>query len=414
MSERIVHGLEDTDFYKETMGQDIFERHPDVRVRWRFTNRTGIPFAHYIKLEDLRAALDLVQQERYDPKVLAWLVASGKFSREYAAFRRSMRLPKLTKVEVTEDGRDFDIESEGRWCVNTHWELPVMMVMIHLFTKEMEKNDPRSEEEIWAEGDERLQEKIRRLAVFPGLKFVDFGTRRRRSYSWQKHVLETLVTEIPDQLLGTSNVRLAYELGIRPIGTFAHERPMVYMGLHRKLDDAEGYFFSQERVFTEWEDRYGFPLSNMLTDTFGTSSVLQNPHLTEAIKRWRGTRQDSGDPNEYAAMWVKWYQAHSVDPREKTIVFSDGLDVHKMIDLYERWHDQVQVLFGWGTNLMNDLGYGGLSIVMKVVAVLVDGEWIDVGKLTDNRAKAIGTPECIERMKRLADYTATFNEDCRY
>jgi nicotinate phosphoribosyltransferase len=418
MSERIVHGLFDVDFYKLTMGQFIFDYYPDVVVRWRFTNRTGIPFAHFIKLEDLRVALEAVREERFDRKIIAWLAQSeytrGMFSPEFLRFLYNFRLPALTKIEVSEDGRDFDIESEARWGESSFWELPVMMVMIHLLTKAMEADDPRTEAEIWAEGDERLVEKIALLKLHPGLKFVDFGTRRRRHFEWQRHVLETLIAEVPGQLLGTSNVRLAYKLDLKPVGTFAHELPMTLMGLFAHHDDELGYFASQELVFEEWHRAHGDPLSIMLTDTYGTPSVLGNRNLTEAIKRWRGTRQDSGDPNEYAAMWVKWYRAHGVDPLEKAIVFSDGLNAKKMIALYERWSPEIQVLFGWGTNLMNDLGFGGLSIVMKVVAVLVDGQWIDVGKLTDNRAKAIGTPECINRMTRLADYTATFEETCRY
>jgi nicotinate phosphoribosyltransferase len=418
MSERIIHGLFDIDYYKLTMGQFIFFLYRYVRVRWQFKNRTGIPFAHFISLEDLKVALEAVRQERFDTEIIDWLehdpVHNGIFRREYLDFLRGYRLPSITRLELTEDGRDFVIESEGEHCMKTYWETCVMAVKMHLYQKAKEKGDPQSEAEIWVTGEERLYKKIDQLKRHPELTFVDFGMRRRRSFAWQRHVLEILKAEIPDQLLGTSNVRLAYELGITPLGTSAHELPMMLLGLLHAIDTAAGRLVSQEALFKQWKDFYGFPLSTMLTDTFGTPSVLENPNLEEEIKFWRGSRQDSGDPHEYAAKWVQWYKDHGVDPKTKTIIFSDGLTVEKMIELWLRWSPHINVLFGWGTNLMNDLGTGGLSIVMKVVAVLVNGEWIDVGKLTDNRAKAIGTPECIARMKRLADYTATFSEDCRY
>ena len=61
------------------------------------------------------------------------------------------------------------------------------------------------------------------------------------------------------------------------------------------------------------------------------------------------------------------YMANRVDPRTKTLVFSDSLTIPKAIELAQRFSGRCKVSFGIGTNLTNDLGHEPLQIVMKMV-----------------------------------------------
>lgn len=51
--------------------------------------------------------------------------------------------------------------------------------------------------------------------------------------------------------------------------------------------------------------------------------LLQNPGLAV---RWRGLRQDSGDPLDFIPQAKAAYEKLGLDPKDKLIVFSDSLD----------------------------------------------------------------------------------------
>ena len=88
----------------------------------------------------------------------------------------------------------------------------------------------------------------------------------------------------------------------------------------------------------------------------------------------------------------------------KRVIFSDGLDVDKVIELQSQFSGQVNTSFGWGTLLTNDFrglvpndGLAPFSMVCK--AVSANGR--PTVKLSDNPEKAMGPPEEIERYKRV-------------
>jgi nicotinate phosphoribosyltransferase len=53
----------------------------------------------------------------------------------------------------------------------------------------------------------------------------------------------------------------------------------------------------------------------------------------ERAKRWRGLRQDSGDPIQYISKAQAIYEQLGIDHRTKVIVFSDGLDVESALKI---------------------------------------------------------------------------------
>ncbi|CAM5204711.1 nicotinate phosphoribosyltransferase [Oligella ureolytica] len=57
-----------------------------------------------------------------------------------------------------------------------------------------------------------------------------------------------------------------------------------------------------------------------------------------------------------------------MDPKNKSLIFSDGLDIPLAMQIAERFKGRVKVSFGIGTNLTNDMGVQPLQIVMKMVS----------------------------------------------
>ena len=84
-------------------------------------------------------------------------------------------------------------------------------------------------------------------------------------------------------------------------------------------------------------------------------------------KLFDGARHDSGDPFQWGERMIAHYVANRVDPRTKTLIFSDSLTVPRTIELYQQFRGRCQLAFGIGTNLTNDLGYEPLQIVIKMV-----------------------------------------------
>jgi nicotinate phosphoribosyltransferase len=155
-------------------------------------------------------------------------------------------------------------------------------------------------------------------------------------------------------------------------------------------------------VLADWEADYAAPLRILLPDTFGTAGFLAR--APESVARWSGIRIDSGDPVGIAEMAIEWWRSRGEDPRDKVVIFSDGLDVAEIESLHRRFTGRVKVAFGWGTLLTNDFrglcaadALAPFSLVCK--AVSADGRL--TVKLSDNPAKALGPALEVARYRRV-------------
>ncbi len=403
--EPIITSLLDVDWYKITMLQWIWKHFPDLRVKFGFKNRTRpVLLANYIDFGDLVDQLDAIRRLRFQPDEIGWLGQQKILSTDFLRYMEGLT---LCDFEAWSANGQHHIEVEGKWPEVTLWETIVLGIVNQMYYHRLlrEKDVPISA--AWHVGDRLLYEKMRILIDNPRVRFIEFGTRRRHSRLWQKRVTQTLVDEVPDQILGTSNVWLAKELGIEPVGTFAHE---LYMTLYGRYYDENPPHYSTHQVIQLWWEMYGPALSIALTDTYTTDHFFQC--FGRYAEDWRGLRQDSGDPFLFADRAISFYEGLRLDPRGKTIVFSDGLDVEKIMALEKHCRGRIMPLFGWGTNLTNDLGFEPLSLVMKVT----EANGHPVVKLSDNPEKASGDPAEVERCKRLIGYEPSQHqaEPCRY
>jgi len=408
---RIIRSLLDLDFYKLTMAQVVWKYFSAVPVKYSFKNRTtSVNLARCLSKEDLYSEIDHIRTLRFTDKEIAYLRESrylkrGFFVDGFLDFLRELRLPAIN-IERTPDG--YRIEANGSWLETILWETLILSVVNELYNRSLLIRENCKPTEAWLKGERRLTHKIEVLKKNSNISFVEFGTRRRFSRDWQERVARRLAAELPaGQFVGTSNVLLAKENNLKPVGTFAHEMFMILSGIDHASD--EEIRASHNKVLQIWWREYGETLSITLTDTYGSDFFFQD-FTAEQARNWRGLRQDSGDPIEFGEKAIKFYRERGVDPKSKLILFSDGLDIGVILRLAKHFTGRIKVSFGWGTNLTNDCGVKALSLVVKPTKSCGHG----TVKLSDNIAKAIGRPEDIERFKRIFEYSNQFNESCVY
>lgn len=393
------------DYYKPTMSQLAYEVEPHAEVTFTFKNRGEQRLADYVNPTDLQARFDSIREYGFNDQELSYL-ASPNTSKGESVFQDSyiehLRNGQMPSVSVTMEDDDIAIETTGEWSLVSFWETVVMSEVNEMYFEGYVRSQGLDIFEVYNTGDNRLTDKIETLKANPDIKIVDFGTRRHFSHRWQAHVLKRLLAECPDNILGTSNVALALANNIKPIGTFAHEMPMTYAG----LADARGEDVkaSHNRFLTDWYERYGTDLSTVLTDTFG-SDFFFSDFTPEQAAQWRALRHDSGDPVEFGEKALAFYEASGVDAKTKTIVFSDGLDINEIVRLHGIFKDRINVVFGWGTTLTNDLGLKPLNIVMKATHVkdTLTGQEADEVKLSDNPGKHTGPKSKVNEYQVLFD-----------
>ena len=168
----------------------------------------------------------------------------------------------------------------------------------------------------------------------------------------------------------------AMKLNLRPLGTMAHEYLQACQALGPRLRD------SQVFGFETWAREYRGDLGIALSDVYGIEPFLRDFDMY-FCKLFDGARHDSGDPFTWGERMIDHYRQNRVDPKTKTLIFSDGLTVERIIALYEQFRGRCQLAFGIGTNLTNDLGYEPLQIVIKMVEC--NGQ--PVAKLSDTPSK---------------------------
>ncbi len=388
------------DYYKPTMSQLAYEQEPEAEVTFTFHNRGNQRLLDYVDVNDLQQRFTNLQTSGWNAQEINYLASirtsdnQRVFSEEYLNYLQTHDLP-TAEIKYDDDSDDIAIETTGPWALSTFWETIVMSELNEAYFEGYLKAHELNPFDVSNEGDRRLSQKVDILRSNSNIKFADFGTRRHFSFDWQKHVVERLIEECSENIIGTSNVALAEGLGIKPIGTFAHEMPMVYAG----LADARGENIrdSHNRFLQDWFNRYGEDYSIALTDTFKTDFFFSD-FTTKQAETWRGVRQDSGDPYKFAEQLVEFYQLNGIDSRTKTVVFSDGLDIEAIVALQKHFEGRINILFGWGTTLTNDLGINPLNVVMKATHVKLPNseQQADTVKLSDNPGKNSGPPDLVK------------------
>jgi nicotinate phosphoribosyltransferase len=400
----IVRSLIDTDFYKLLMCQSIFRNKPDTHVTFSLINRShAIRLADLIDIGELREQLDHVRTLSLSRGESTWLRGNtfyGKrqmFRPDFMAWFEGLRLPDY---HLEKRAGQYELTFEGRWPEVMLWEIPALSILMELRSRAVLQTLGRFELQVlYARAMTKLWEKIERLRATPGLRIADFGTRRRHSFLWQDWCVQAMREGLGNNFTGTSNCLIAMRSEVEAIGTNAHELPMVYAAL---ADSDAELAQAPYQVLADWQEEHDGNLRIILPDTFGTAGFLQN--APDWLASWTGIRIDSGDPAMGAETAIRWWQERGEDPRQKLVIFSDGLDVDEIERLYRQFVGRVKVSFGWGTMLTNDFrglaahdGLAPFSLVCK--AISANGR--PTVKLSDNPNKAMGPKAEIARYKRV-------------
>ena len=400
----IVRSLIDTDFYKLLMCQSIFRNSPDTNVTFSLINRSSsVRLADLVDEGELREQLDHVRSLSLTRGESTWLRGNtfyGKrqmFRPDFMEWFEGMRLPPYHLEK--RDGQ-YELTFEGRWPEVMLWEIPALAVLMELRGRAVLERKGRFELQVlYARAMTKLWEKITRLRDIDGLKIADFGTRRRHSFLWQDWAVQAMQEGLGSKFTGTSNCLIAMRSEVEAIGTNAHELPMVYAALANS--DAE-LAQAPYRVLADWQEEHDGNLRIILPDTFGTEGFLRN--APDWLAAWTGIRIDSGDPAAGAEIAIRWWKERGEDPRQKLVIFSDGLDVEKIEELHKQFVGRVKVSFGWGTMLTNDfrgLTAGDALAPFSLVCKAVSANGRPTVKLSDNPNKAMGPAAEIERYKKV-------------
>lgn len=374
----IITSLLDTDLYKFTMWQAMLHRHPQTQAHYEFVCRNTPAYPLAELLDAVNAELDHLCALRFTQADLDYLGGMRFIKSDFIDFLRIFQFQRAF-IRASAEGEHLRIEARGPQVHVMGFEIFVLSIVNELYFRRF---DPAA---ALAEGRLRLQHKIHQLqelasevALAHPFELFDFGVRRRYSGAWQREVVQAFAREAGAWFKGTSNVLLARDLGLVPIGTMAHEYLQTYQALGVRLRDF------QKAALEDWVQEYRGDLGIALTDTVGMDAFLSDFDLYFA-KLFDGLRHDSGDPYVWGEKALAHYDKLRIDAHTKRLVFSDGLDVPAALALYHHFGDRTQLGCGIGTQLTNDMGLEPISIVMK----LTQANGQPVAKLSDSPGKTL-------------------------
>lgn len=376
----VMRSLLETDLYKFTMWQALLHSHPAAHAEYRFVcrNEPDIPLAQL--LPQLEIELDRLCSLRFEEEELDYLRSLRFIKSDFVDFLSVFRFQRRF-LSVRTDGPRLVVEARGPMAHVMGFEIFVLYIINELYFRQRPTGP-----EFFAVMQTRLQQKIDLLqkycaALLPGVPpfvFFDFGLRRRYSAAWHESVVQALAQGLPSCFRGTSNVYLARKFGLTPIGTMAHEYLQAYQAFGSRLRDF------QKCALEGWVQEFRGDLGVALTDVVGMDAFLRDFDLYFA-KLFDGLRHDSGDPIAWGEKAIEHYRKLRIDPATKRLVFSDGLNIPRALEIHRHFSGRIPTSFGIGTDLSNDTLHRPLNIVMKLVSC--DGQ--PVAKLSDSPGKTL-------------------------
>lgn len=395
---QIITSLLETDMYKFSMGQAIYHQFSDYKTTWSFKCRNkDVQFTSEM-VKEIRAQIQAYCKLRFTEDELQYLDNIKWIKGSYVDFLR-LWSPRYEDFTITTDGEcGLSIEAAGTWLNTSMYEIPTLAIVNEVYFRMQ-----YDYEELLDSFKERLDVKFENLKSghwYAGT-FSEFGLRRRLSAEAQSLVVEKFshlndTKHSPSRFIGTSNVYLAKKFGLTPVGTMAHEWIMCTGQGNHKHNPAYSNWYALDAWITE----YGVLNGIALTDTITTDCFLRDFQLTYATL-FSGVRHDSGDPYEWGEKMIDQYRKLGIDPKTKTLLFSDSLDFERADALWHHFHNDVNVAFGIGTYLSNDTKVSPLNIVMKVTKC----NGMDVAKISDTDGKGMcKNPEYVEYLQRCIDW----------
>ena len=391
----IITSLLTQDLYKFSMGQAIYHQFSDYKTTWTFKCRNKD--VHFTKemLEEIKEQIEAYCELRFTEEELEYLGQITWLKESYVDFLRLWQ-PRFADFIIDDEASwGLRVEATGTWLNTSMYEVPVLAIINEVYFRMSGGYDDRM-----VSFERKLDEKIQWLAdgKYQIGSFSEFGLRRRLSGEAQELAVDKLRKADlgTSRFVGTSNVYLAKKFNLKPVGTMAHEWIMCTGQGNHKHNPA----YSNWYALDSWVKEYGVLNGTALTDTITTECFLKDFQLTFATL-FSGVRHDSGDPFEWAEKMISHYKELGIDPKTKTLLFSDSLDFERADKIWKNLHDRINVAFGIGTYISNDTDVEALNIVMKVT----DCNNMDVAKISDVSGKGMcKNPDYVDYLQRCIDW----------
>lgn len=395
--DQIINSLLEVDAYKFSMSQAIYHQFPDYKTTWTFKCRNeDVRFGRKM-VDEIKRQIKMYCELRFTEDELEYLRSIKWIKDSYIDFLRLWH-PRYEDFTISTDTEcGLSIETSGTWLNTSMYEIPTLAIVNEVYFRMKYDYD-----NLFNSFKQRLEDKYEDLQTgFVKIgNFSEFGLRRRLSSEAQDYMVENF-SHLNDEcegshFVGTSNVYLAKKYNLTPVGTMAHEWIMCVGQGNHKHNPA----YSNWYALDSWVKEYGILNGIALTDTITTDCFLKDFQLTFATL-FSGVRHDSGNPYEWGEKLIEHYDKLGINPKIKTLLFSDSLNFDKASDIYRRFSDRINVAFGIGTYLSNDTKVEPLNIVMKVTKC--NGQ--DVSKLSDVDGKQMcKNPDYVEYLKRCIDW----------
>jgi len=375
-SDPIIQSLLDTDYYKLTMMQAVLHHYPNAEVEWAFQSRSDEDLTPC--LVEIRRQIEALADLQMGLEELAFLERIPYMQPDFIRFLGLFRFD-LRYLHVGVEAGRLVVHLRGPWLHVMLYEVPLLAIISEVRNRALypqvtlDQAEARLEEKIDWLRDEASEDEL------AGFRLADFGTRRRFSYAVQAMVVARLKEGFPGRFVGTSNVHLARLLDVKPMGTMAHEWIMAHQQLGPRLID------SQSAALDCWAREYRGALGVALTDCITMDAFLNDFDLY-LTKLFDGLRHDSGDPLIWAEKAIAHYRRLGIDPMSRQLVFSDGLDFPKALNIHRALAGRSNPSFGIGTHLTCDIpGVEPTNMVIKMISC--NGQ--PVAKISDSPGKTM-------------------------
>ncbi len=402
----IINHFTDNDAYTFSCQYYILQTYPRAEVEYTFFDRNHTVYPEGFA-EQVKEQINLMQNVRITEEEIAFMQHRMYYLPQwYFTFLRGYKFnPAEVHIEQAPDGQ-LAISIRGKWYSTIMWEMPVLSIvseLMHLHRGDLERYDADVEYE-------RAVDKARQI-LRGGLVLGDMGTRRRLSFVHHDNVIRAMKATadaggeqvdgvfVPwkGRIVGTSNVYLAMKYGLVPMGTMSHQ-------IVEFEENVSGIFECNFNVMRKFSDVYDGDNGIYLYDCFGDKVFFNNLSKRMALM-FVGLRVDSGVEEEQTEKIIEKYKQLGINPATKQVIYSNGLNIERALEIHRFVDGRVQDSYGMGTFLTCDvLGCKPMNIVVKLTKCRITEkrEWHDCVKLSCDKGKTLGNPEkCAYLLKQI-------------
>ena len=414
MNKFIIHHLSQTDAYKLSMAYVIYHLYRKYKTGWSFKFRNMKDHLAVMTPAKMQEWVEEIQKEinhlatlrwtedeiLFISKKMPWLTLDGGL---FLDWLRNFQVRAEDILVFIENGElRIETDEKASWLQSTFYEI-YLLVIVNETGFRLFYNYDELLESHKRNTDKKFEKLLSGEYVLGAVS--EFGLRRELSEEAQEYVIKKFMAH-RDELnakgtnyVGTSNVYMSMKYGTTPIGTMAHE---FIMGVGQG-DPSKNPAYSNRFAMESWTQIYGVLNGIFLTDTI-TDKMCRMDMDFKFASSFKGVRNDSGDPIEWGENWIKHYEKLGIDPKTKTLLFSNSLDFKRADEIYHHFAGRVNVAFGIGTYLSNDTFVNPFNIVMKMTTC--NGH--PVAKISDDAGKGMcKSEEFVNFLMKAIDWKAT-------